>query len=58
MKKILLILLVLSSLTINAQELTWHTDMAKASELSIKKNKPMLLVQTGADGVSVYKRKF
>lgn len=49
MKKILLILLVLSSLTINAQELTWHTDMAKASELSLKEKKPMLLFFTGSD---------
>ena len=49
MKKILLLLLVLSSLTINAQELTWHTDMAKASELSIKHKKPLLLFFTGSD---------
>lgn len=49
MKKILLIVLVLCSLTINAQELTWHTDMAKASKLSMKEKKPLLLFFTGSD---------
>lgn len=50
MKKIVLIVLLLSSLsTINAQEITWHTDMAKATELSIKQKKPLLLFFTGSD---------
>jgi protein disulfide-isomerase len=51
MKKILVtLLLVVSSLAVNAQEnLTWHTDMAKASELSIKEKKPLLLFFTGSD---------
>lgn len=50
MKKIALLLIaILFSFTANAQELTWHTDMAKASELSIKEKKPMLLFFTGSD---------
>jgi protein disulfide-isomerase len=50
MKKIIVLaVLVLSSLTINAQELTWHTDMAKATEISIKEKKPLLLFFTGSD---------
>ncbi|MCO6162080.1 thioredoxin family protein [Flavobacterium sp. NRK F7] len=50
MKKITLFIIVTSfSLTTYAQELTWHTDMAKASELSLKKKKPMLLFFTGSD---------
>ena len=51
MKKILVTLLfVISSIAVNAQEdLTWHTDMAKASELSIKEKKPLLLFFTGSD---------
>ena len=50
MKKIILFILVaFFSLTTYAQELTWHTDMAKASELSLKKKKPMLLFFTGSD---------
>ncbi|MBF03510.1 MAG: thioredoxin family protein [Flavobacterium sp.] len=50
MKKITLFIIVtFFSLTTYAQELTWHTDMAKASELSLKKKKPMLLFFTGSD---------
>ena len=50
MKKIALLLIaILFSFSANAQELTWHTDMAKASELSIKEKKPMLLFFTGSD---------
>ena len=51
MKKILSIaFLTLTSLTINAQEeLTWHTDMTKATDVSIKENKPMFLFFTGSD---------
>jgi len=36
--------------TIQAQEeLTWHTDMSKATDISIKENKPMFLFFTGSD---------
>jgi thioredoxin-related protein len=51
MKKILSIaFLTLTSLTINAQEeLTWHTDMTKATDISIKENKPLFLFFTGSD---------
>ena len=51
MKKILLILFIsLSAIVVQAQEdLVWHTDMAKASELSMKEKKPLMLFFTGSD---------
>ena len=51
MKKILVIaFLVITSVSIQAQEgLTWHTDMSKAADISIKENKPMFLFFTGSD---------
>lgn len=50
MKKLILTLfLVLGSLTIQAQELTWQTDINKAMEISKKSKKPMLLFFTGSD---------
>lgn len=50
MKKLILTLfLVLGSLTIQAQELTWQTDMNKALEISKKTKKPLLLFFTGSD---------
>lgn len=51
MKKILLIaFLLLTSTLIQAQEeLTWHTDMSTATDISIKENKPMFLFFTGSD---------
>jgi thioredoxin-related protein len=50
MKKIALTLfLVLGSLTIQAQELSWQNDMNKAVELSKKSHKPLLLFFTGSD---------
>ncbi len=40
----------MSSFFVNAQEdLTWHTDMSKASELSMKEKKPLMLFFTGSD---------
>ena len=37
-------------MSIQAQkELTWHTDMSKATDVSIKENKPMFLFFTGSD---------
>ena len=42
--------LTLTSMSIQAQEeLTWHTDMSKATDISIKENKPMFLFFTGSD---------
>jgi protein disulfide-isomerase len=51
MKKIFItLLLVVASTTIQAQEgLTWHTDMNKASAISIKEQKPLFLFFTGSD---------
>jgi thioredoxin-related protein len=50
MKKLAFILfLTLGSLTIQAQELTWQTDMNKAMEISKKSKKPLLLFFTGSD---------
>ncbi|MEK8179397.1 thioredoxin family protein [Flavobacterium buctense] len=50
MKKVFLTLfLVLGSLTIQAQELTWQTDINKAMEISKKSKKPIMLFFTGSD---------
>jgi thioredoxin-related protein len=51
MKKILVIaFLTLTSMSMQAQEeLTWHTDMSKATDISIKENKPLFLFFTGSD---------
>ncbi|GAA3578479.1 thioredoxin family protein [Snuella lapsa] len=51
MKKVLLALLLIAfvSITSFSQELTWHTDMKKASDIAIKENKPVLMFFTGSD---------
>lgn len=50
MKKLVIALfLILGSMTIQAQELTWHTDINKAMEVSKKSKKPLLLFFTGSD---------
>jgi thioredoxin-related protein len=51
MKKILVLaFFTLTIMSIQAQEeLTWHTDMSKATDISIKENKPMFLFFTGSD---------
>lgn len=50
MKKLVItFFLVLGSMTIEAQEVTWHTDMNKALEISKKTKKPLLLFFTGSD---------
>ncbi|WP_284652804.1 thioredoxin family protein [Flavobacterium terrisoli] len=50
MKKLALTLfLVLGSLTIQAQELKWETDMNKAMAVSKKSKKPIMLFFTGSD---------
>ena len=51
MKKLLAVLLV--ALSVNgfaqSQKLTWHTDMNKAIELSVKTKKPLFMFFTGSD---------
>ncbi|OYU82928.1 MAG: thioredoxin family protein [Flavobacterium sp. BFFFF2] len=50
MKKIAITLFfVLASLGIQAQELTWHTDVRKATKISQDTKKPMFLFFTGSD---------
>ena len=50
MKKILILfVLVLGSLTTQAQELKWHTDIKEATAIANKEKKPMLLFFTGSD---------
>lgn len=50
MKKIFITLLVvMGSFAVEAQELTWETDINKAIKISNKTKKPMLLFFTGSD---------
>jgi protein disulfide-isomerase len=50
MKKIILsFAFLLCGILAQAQDLTWHTDMNKATDLSIKEKKPLLLFFTGSD---------
>lgn len=50
MKKIILVFAFLvSGFVAQAQELNWYTDMGKATEASLKENKPLLLFFTGSD---------
>lgn len=50
MKKIIVTLLfVLGSMSVDAQELTWHRDVKKAIEISKKENKPLFMFFTGSD---------
>lgn len=50
MKKIILIItFLISGILTQAQELNWQTDMAKATEQSLKEKKPLLLFFTGSD---------
>ena len=51
MTKTIFILLISVFTTgfVSAQELTWHTDMNKASEFAVKENKPLLMFFTGSD---------
>lgn len=48
-KIVLIVLLVLGSFAVQAQELDWQTDVNKAIALSNKTKKPMLLFFTGSD---------
>ncbi|HEY0047519.1 MAG TPA: thioredoxin family protein [Flavobacterium sp.] len=50
MKKVYItLLLVLGSLTSQAQDLVWHTDVNKAVDISAKTKKPLLMFFTGSD---------
>jgi thioredoxin-related protein len=50
MKKIILVFaFLISGFIAQAQELNWETDMSKATELSLKEKKPLLLFFTGSD---------
>ena len=48
-KSIVLLFLMMASFSVNAQELTWHTDVNKASDLAIKEKKSLMLFFTGSD---------
>jgi len=58
MKKLLTVLLVVLSLNGFAQqkELTWHTDVNKAINLSLKSEKPLFFFFTGSDWCGWCKR--
>jgi protein disulfide-isomerase len=49
MKKIVFALLLIATISTNAQELTWETNIEKAIAVSNKTNKPMLMFFTGSD---------
>ena len=50
MKKIgLILLLVLGSIAVQAQELKWETNLEKATQVALKTKKPLLLFFTGSD---------
>lgn len=50
MKKIgLILLLVLGSMAVQAQELKWETNLEKATQVALKTKKPLLLFFTGSD---------
>lgn len=49
MKKFILFTILFLVITVQAQELTWHTDMTKATEIAINEKKPLLLFFTGSD---------
>lgn len=48
-KVFLIVLVVMSSFAVQAQELKWETDINKAITVSNKTKKPMLLFFTGSD---------
>ena len=57
MKKLLLVLfLTLGAVTMEAQELQWHTDVKAAMKLSAETKKPMFLFFTGSDWCGWCKR--
>ena len=48
-KTLIIVLFVMGSFSIQAQELVWQTDINKAISISNKEKKPMLLFFTGSD---------
>ncbi|WP_223551103.1 thioredoxin family protein [Aestuariivivens sp. NBU2969] len=58
MKRIIptIVLTIFVNTLVVAQELTWHTDMTKASEIAIKENKPVMMFFTGSDWCGWCKR--
>ena len=48
-KTLLIVLLLMGSFAVQAQELVWQTDINKAITISNKEKKPMLLFFTGSD---------
>ncbi len=48
-KTILVFAFLISGFIAQAQELNWLTDMSKATELSLKEKKPLMLFFTGSD---------
>lgn len=50
MKKFVIIgLLLLSGVSVGAQELKWETNMEQATQIAIKSKKPLLMFFTGSD---------
>ena len=57
MKKFLTLLLITLSVNCFAQQkVTWHTDVEKAVEISVKTEKPLFLFFTGSDWCGWCKR--
>lgn len=48
-KQLIFLLFLLGTITIQAQELTWETNLEKATQVSLKTKKPLLLFFTGSD---------
>lgn len=50
MKKIVIaFLIIMGSITIQAQDVVWHTDIVKATKIANKTKKPLMLFFTGSD---------
>jgi thioredoxin-related protein len=49
MKTFFLLIAIIVSTSISAQDLVWHTDMNKAIEIAQKENKKIMLFFTGSD---------
>lgn len=49
MKRLLFLFSLCISLTLSAQDATWHTDFEKAQAISKKTGKPILMYFTGSD---------
>ncbi|WP_366185166.1 thioredoxin family protein [Flavobacterium ovatum] len=49
MKKLILVLLIIVSVSSQAQDLKWHTNIKEAITVSSKENKPLMLFFTGSD---------